>query len=106
MASMAANAAKLKGVSDFTSRDLTESTEMGATKLGRLIIALQQLSKDTDPQIVVKQLQEDLPDFIESRPVLIDLIEFIANKSKQERIREVAEILASRIRNQRALGQD
>jgi hypothetical protein len=96
----------LKGVSDFTSRDLTESTEMGATKLGRLIIALQQLSKDTDPQIVVKQLQEDLPDFIESRPVLIDLIEFIANKSKQERICEVAEILASRIRNQRALGQD
>jgi adenine-specific DNA methylase len=106
MASMAANAAKLKGVSDFTSRDLTESTEIGVTKLGRLIIALQQLSKDTDPQIVVKQLQEDLPDFIESRPVLIDLIEFIANKSKQERICEVAEILASRIRNQRALGQD
>jgi adenine-specific DNA methylase len=106
MASMAANAAKLKGVSDFTSRDLTESTEIGVTKLGHLIIALQQLSKDTDPQIVVKQLQEDLPDFIESRPVLIDLIEFIANKSKQERICEVAEILASRIRNQRALGQD
>ena len=37
---------------------------------------------------------------------VIDLIEFIANKSKQERICEVAEILASRIRNQRALGQD
>jgi adenine-specific DNA methylase len=106
MASMAANAAKLKGVTDFTSRDLTESTEIGVTPLGHLIEAIQQLLKETDPLTVVKQLQDDLPDFMEIRPVLIDLVAFIANKSKQENVRTAAEVLAGRISNQRALGQD
>lgn len=106
MASMAANAAKLKGVSDFTFRDLTESTEIGVTPLGHLIESIQQLLKETEPLTVVKQLQEDLPDFMEIRPVLIDLVAFIANKSKQENVRTAAEVLAGRISNQRVLGQD
>lgn len=106
MASMAANAARLKCVTDFASRDLTDSTEIGPTPLGCLIIALQQLIGETDPQVVIRQLQEDLIDFMELRPVLIDMVEFLANKSSQEPVRGAAEVLAGRLRNQRALGQD
>lgn len=106
MANMSANAARLKSVTDFTSRDLTDSTEIGPTSLGRLIIALQQLIGETEPQAVIRQLQEDLADFMELRPVLIDLVEFLAQKSNQILVREAAEILSSRLHNQRVLGQN
>ncbi|MDI1351259.1 MAG: DNA methylase, partial [bacterium] len=106
MANMAANAARLKGVTDFTARDLTDSTEVGPTFLGRLIIALQQLITETEPQAVIRQLQEDLADFMELRPVLIGLVEFLAQKSNQIPVRQAAEVLAGRLRNQRVLGQD
>jgi putative DNA methylase len=68
MGSMAANSARLKRVTEFASRDLTDSTEIGPTWLGRLIIGLQQLLAETEPAVVVGQIQEDLPDFLEIRP--------------------------------------
>jgi putative DNA methylase len=105
MGSMTANKARLKGVQKFTSRDLTDSTEFGATWLGRLTIGLQQLLADTEPQVVVSQLQAELPDFMEVRSVLIDLLQFIQLKSPDEAVRGVSEVLASRLQNLRALGQ-
>ena len=101
MASMTANKARLKGVKDFASRDLTDSTELGATHLGRVIIALQQLLAETEPQAVITQLQADLPDFHEIRPVLIDLANFISRKSPDQAVRESAEVLTGRLRNLR-----
>ncbi|WP_257291873.1 hypothetical protein, partial [Endozoicomonas sp. ONNA1] len=101
MASMTANKACLKGVKDFTSRDLTDSTELGPTHLGRVVIALQQLLAETEPQVVISQLQEDLPDFLESRPLLIDLASFISKKSSDQAVRDVAEVLTGRLRNLR-----
>ena len=106
MGSMTANAAHLKSVLDFTSRDLTDSTEIGPTSLGQLIIALQQLIAETEPQVVIRQLQEELADFMTLRPVLIDLVEFLARKSNNDPVREAAEVLAGRLRNQRILSQD
>jgi len=105
MSNMTANKAKLKGITEFTSRDLTDSTELGTTWLGRLTIGLQQLLTDTEPQVVVSQLQAELPDFMEARPVLIDLLQFIHLKSPAEAVCEVAEVLANRLQNLRALGQ-
>ena len=101
MASMTANKARLKGVKGFASRDLTDSTELGATHLGRVIIALQQLLAETEPQAVITQLQADLPDFHEIRPVLIDLANFISRKSPDQAVRESAEVLTGRLRNLR-----
>ncbi|MEN8129906.1 MAG: anti-phage-associated DUF1156 domain-containing protein [Pseudomonadota bacterium] len=105
MGNMKANKARLKGVQEFSSRELTDSTEFGATWLGRLTIGLQQLLTDTEPQIVVSQLQAELPDFMEIRLVLIDILHFMQNKSPDEAVRGVSEILANRLQNQRALGQ-
>ncbi|MDX8396656.1 MAG: anti-phage-associated DUF1156 domain-containing protein [Mariprofundaceae bacterium] len=105
MGNIAANKAQLKGVQAFTSRDLTDSTELGATWLGRVIIGLQQLLADTEPQVVVSQLQAELPDFMEARPLLIDLLKFIQHKSPDEPVRGVAEVLSNRLSNLRALGQ-
>lgn len=101
MASMTANGARLKQADEFTSRELTESTEIGPTWLGHLIIAIQQLLAEVEPQSVVKTLMEDLPDYLEIRPKLIDLARFLESKSSSEAVRSAAEVLASRMQTQR-----
>ena len=105
MGDMTANKAHLKGLQEFSSRDLSDSTEFGASWLGQLAIGLQQLIADTEPQVIISQLQAELPDFMEVRPVLIDLLQFIERKSSNEVVRGVAEVLANRLSNLRALGQ-
>ncbi|OEF00650.1 DNA methylase [Vibrio crassostreae 9ZC13] len=104
MGSMAANKAQLKRIPEFVSRELTESNEIGSTWLGQLIIGLQQLLAEADPQIVISHLQEELPDFMEVRPVLIDVLKFVENKAPEQATRDVAEVLGARLRNMRALG--
>lgn len=101
MASMTANGSRLKQVDEFSSRELTDSTEIGQTWLGHLIIAIQQLLAEIEPQSVVKTLMEDLPDYLEVRPKLIDLVRFLENKSRNEAVRSAAEILVSRMQTQR-----
>ena len=105
MGNMTANKARLKHVTEFTSRDLTESTEIGATWLGRVIIGLQQLLAEVEPQTVISQLQAEMPDFIEVRPLLIDMLGFVERKAPEPEVRGVAEVLGARLRNLRVLGQ-
>lgn len=105
MGSMTANNARLKQVQEFSSRDLTSNTEIGASWLGHVIIGLQQLLADTEPQAVISQLQAELPDFMEVRPLLIDMLKFIQHKAPKTEARDVAEVLASRLLNLRALDQ-
>ena len=105
MGNMTANKAHLKRVTEFPSRDLTESTEIGATWLGRVIIGLQQLRGEVEPQMVISQLQAEMPDFIEIRPLLIDMLGFIERQAPEPGIRDAAEVLGARLRNLRALGQ-
>lgn len=101
MASMTANGSRLKQVDEFGSRELTDSTEIGPTWLGHLVIAIQQLLAEVEPQSVVKTLMEDLPDYLEVRPKLIDLVRFLENKSRNEAVRSAAEVLVSRMQTQR-----
>ncbi len=105
MGSMAANQARLKRVTEFASRDLTDSTELGATWLGRLIIGVQQLLADIEPPAIISQMQADLPDFLDLRPVLIDLLGFIERKAPEPEVRAAAEVLGARLRNLPALGR-
>ena len=105
MGNMAANSARLKRVTEFASRDLTDSTEIGPTWLGRLIIGLQQLLAETEPAVVVGQVQEDLPDFLEIRPLLIDMLSFIERKAPEQEVRDAAEVLGGRLKNLRAFSQ-
>lgn len=101
MGDMRPNHARLKRVSEYASRDLTDATEIGATRLGRLIIALQQLGKDTDVQVIVDQLRAEMPDFLEARSLLVDMLAFIERKSPEPEARTVAEVLGSRLKNLR-----
>lgn len=105
MSNMTANKAQLKTIPEFASRDLTDSTEIGSTWLGHLIIGLQQILNEKEPQTVISLLQADLPDFMEVRPLLIDILMFIEKKAPEKATRDAAEVLGARLKNMRALGQ-
>ncbi|MGP9507986.1 anti-phage-associated DUF1156 domain-containing protein [Halomonas sp. AOP43-D1-39] len=100
MASSAANKARLKQVEEMSSRDLMDSTELGATHLGRLMVAIQQLLADVDIKVVVQQLADELPDYFEKRGELIDMAKFLAVKATHEDVRDWADVLGDRISNE------
>ena len=101
MGSMAANQARLKRVPEFTSRDLSDSTELGATRLGRLIVGVQQVLGEIEPQAIVSQLQAEMADFLDVRLLLVDLLAFIEREAPEELVRAGAEVLGARLKNQR-----
>lgn len=101
MGDMRPNNARLKLVSEYASRDLTDATEIGMTRLGQLIIALQQLLKDTEAQTIVEQLRAEMADFLEVRSLLVDMLTFIERKAPESEVRSAAEILGARLRNLR-----
>jgi len=100
MASTAANGAKLKQVEEMASRDLMDTTELGATHLGHLMVAIQQLLNDVDIKVVVNQLVDDLPDYYEKRGELIDMARFLALKATHEDVRHWSDVLGDRISNE------
>ena len=85
MGSMAANKARLKRVAEFTSRDLTDSTELGPPGWGGSSSACSRYCAETEPQAIVSQLQAEMADFLEVRPLLVDLLAFIERKSPERR---------------------
>lgn len=99
MANMTANKARLKQVQEFKSRELMDTTELGATPLGHMIAAIQQLLSDIEIRAVIEQLHKDLPDYLEKRPVLEDMARFLSVKSSLEEVRHWADVLADRIAN-------
>lgn len=105
MGNTTANKARLIRIPEFVSRELTDSTEIGSTWLGNLIIGLQQILNEKEPQTVISQLQADLPEFMEVRPILLDMLTFIENKAPEKATRDAAEVLGARLKNMRALGQ-
>lgn len=101
MGDMRPNNARLKRVSEYASRDLTDATEIGVTRLGQLIIALQQLLKDTEAQVIVEQLRAEMADFLEVRSLLVDMLAFIERKASESEVRSAAEVLGARLKNLR-----
>ncbi len=101
MGDMRPNNARLKRVSEYASRDLTDATQIGVTRLGQLIIALQQLLKDTEAQVIVEQLRAEMADFLEVRSLLVDMLAFIERKAPESEVRSAAEVLGARLKNLR-----
>jgi len=101
MGDMRPNHARIKRVHEYATRELTDTTEIGATRLGQLIIALQQLRKDAEPQVIVDQLRGEMEDFLEVRPLLVDMLAFIECKSPEPDIRDAAEVLGARLKHLR-----
>jgi putative DNA methylase len=101
MASIKPNAARLKSVTEFKPRDLTDRTEIGPTPLGTLIVTIQEFLAEKEPDVVMANLRDTLVDYLHLRPMLMDMAYFIAAKARVPEVRRAAEAIASRIRHQR-----
>jgi len=101
MASVKPNAARLKSVREFETRDLTDRTEIGPTPLGALMVAIREFLAEKDSVVVMANLREAVVDYLAKRPMLIDMADFIAAKARAAEVRRAAEAIASRIRHQR-----
>jgi adenine-specific DNA methylase len=93
--------ARLKRISEYVWRDLAHTTEIGQTRLGRLITAIQQLCQNTKPQVIIDQLHDEITDFSEICSLLVDMLAFIECKSLELDVRAAAEILGARLKNLR-----
>lgn len=91
-----------QGVMTSVTRVLSEMFgSLGATRLGRLIIGVQQVLAETEPQAIVSQLQAEMADFLEVRSLLVDLLAFIERKAPEVQVRAGAEVLGARLKNLR-----
>lgn len=102
MASIRPNASRLKGAKEFKSRELT-SGELAGTMLGEILIAVQELLADTEPKLVMNQLQESLDQtYFKKRPHLLAISQYLHDMLYNRRLEEAqkAEIIANRIRNE------
>lgn len=101
-----ANRAKLKLISEFTSRDLAISSQFGKTWLARLITAIQQtVSSEIGNDLVLSELRRSVSDFLLARDDLICLLEFIEVKSSESDMRDAATLLKGQLRNLRIFNQ-
>ena len=101
MASIKPNAARLKSLTEFKPRDLADRTEIGPTPLGALIVAIQEFLGGQSPEAVMTNLREAVTDYLHRRPLLVDMADFLAAKSRAPEVRRAAEAIASRMRHQR-----
>jgi putative DNA methylase len=56
---------------------------------------------DKEPEVVMANLRDALPDYLGQRDKLVDIALFLAAKTRQLEVRRVAEAIAGRMRNQR-----
>jgi putative DNA methylase len=101
MASVKPNASRLKSVTEFTDRDLTDRTEIGPTPLGALIVAVREFLAEKEADVVMANLRDAVIDYLHLRPALMDMADFLAAKARSAEVRRAAEAIAGRIRNQR-----
>ena len=106
LSSTVANKAKLKLISKFYNRDLSETSVLGQTNLGRLFVSLQQLvTTTTEPKDVSIHLQNSISDFFLVRDDLINILEYIEVKSPETEIREASTLLIGQLRSLRFFNQ-
>jgi hypothetical protein len=89
---------RVKRISDYKFCELIDFTEIGTTKLGQIIIGLQQLIKDIEPQVIIDQLCTTTIDFLEIYPLLVDMLAFIERKSSELKVQRAADVLGARLK--------
>jgi putative DNA methylase len=91
----------IENLSDLGRHDLIRPYAVGAIPLAAPIIAVQEFPADKDPEVVMANLRDAIPDSLHRRPLLIDMTAFIAAKARGPEIRRAAEAIAGRMRNRR-----
>jgi putative DNA methylase len=103
MASVKANAARLKSASELGRAEMSGESELANTPLRGVLYALMELQKDVDSDEVLQHLSFNVEDYFAKRPVLKELSGYLAKHltGLREDEASAARVLHDLIENQR-----
>ncbi|MGK5094178.1 DUF1156 domain-containing protein [Deltaproteobacteria bacterium TL4] len=105
-----ANSARLKLSGEFKGSLMSGDSELAPTPLRVLLYALYELNKDTDAEEVLLHLMENCPNYMQNKPLLIKMADYLAEKRATlkptktfhpDTEASAARILAESLRNQK-----
>jgi hypothetical protein len=103
MASVRPNEARLKRAVDFGQRTGFEIPEFGGGLVRAVLFSADSLARDADPETMLAQLRDTVPDYYNRRSDLIDIAEYLARQRGREEGSEgrQAHILTNLLKNER-----
>ncbi|UIJ83131.1 anti-phage-associated DUF1156 domain-containing protein [Rhizobium leguminosarum] len=102
MASMRPNAARLKQATDFGSRSGFEIADFGSGIIRSLLYGIEALAREIEPDVVLIQLHDMVPDYFRRRSDMIEIAEYLARRrGRDDGEGRNAAVLANLLRNER-----
>lgn len=102
MASVRPNAARLRGAADFGTRIGFDIPDFGSGVVRATLFGIDGLIREMDPDALLQQLRELLPDYFKRRGDLIEIGEYLARRRGSDTVEgRHAAILANLLRNER-----
>jgi hypothetical protein len=102
MGSMKPNAARLRRATEFGPRTGFEIIDFGSGAIRAVLFAIDAVAREVEPEIVLEQLQDIVPDYFRRRPDMIEIAEYFARRrGRDDEEGRVASVVANLLRNER-----
>lgn len=101
MGSMTPNAARLKSATEFGPRSGFDIPNFGSGLVRATLYGMDQLERETDPDVVLEQLRDIVPTYFKRRPDMIEIADYIGRRRGGSSEGRHATILANLLRNER-----
>ncbi len=102
MGSMRPNAARLKRAADFGTRAGFEIADFGGGSIRAVLFAADALAREVEPEVVLAQIQDLMPDYFKRRPDVIEIADYLARRrGRDDDEGRNAAVLANLMRNER-----
>lgn len=102
MASVRPNAARLRGAEDFGSRTGFDIPDFGSGIIRATLFGIDGLIREVDPDVVLQQIRDLLPDYFKRRNDLVEVADYLARRRGPNTVEgRHASILVNLMRNER-----
>lgn len=101
MASMTPNAARLRNGFEFGARAAFDMPDFGNGLVRATLYGIYQLERETDPDVVLQQLRDIVPNYFKRRGDIVEIAEHLARRRGPTPEGRYASILANLLRNER-----
>lgn len=102
MASVRPNAARLRGAEDFGNRTGFDIPDFGSGIIRTTLYGIDGLIREMDPEVVLQQMRELLPDYFKKRGDLVEIADYLARRRGAHTVEgRHAAILVNLMRNER-----
>lgn len=102
MASVKPNAARLRGAEDFGTRTGFDIPDFGSGIIRATLFGIDGLIREVDPDVVLQQMRDLLPDYFKRRSDLVEVADYLARRRGPQAVEgRHAAILVNLMRNER-----